>query len=75
MDLSDITSAKTDIGPQKLFGPFHRLVIQPGHRRNPIVINMKVFSTRDLHALFEILGGKMIGKPRYKVFRAKKGRP
>ncbi len=76
VELCDIESVRTEIGPQKLFGPFCRLVIEPASLsgKRPILINMKVFSAKDLQTLFGILGEKTKGNPQHSAFHAYKPR-
>jgi hypothetical protein len=74
LNLVDIEVARTEHGPQALLGPFFRLVVQPTAFANkpPIIINMKIFSRRDLEELFVILGDKVKGEPHYSMLRKKK---
>jgi hypothetical protein len=73
LNLSDIKSARTEIGPQKLLGPFYRLVLEPvaSSGKPPLVINMKVFSKKDLQLVIAVLADRIHGEPQYSVFRKK----
>ena len=68
--LDDITTAHTEIGSKDRFGPVMRFELEckPPSREHQIVINMKVFSRKDLHSLFEILHDKMAKPPRISIF-------
>jgi hypothetical protein len=68
LPLSQIASAKTEIGVGSSFGPFYRLVITAKDATPPLVINMKVFSQADLQKLFTILHDKVTGDTRLSVF-------
>jgi len=67
LTLAQISSAETELGAGKLFGPFYRLVIVPKGRGKPLVINMKIFEKRDLQRLLVILGDKAVDAPRFSV--------
>jgi len=41
--LTQIASAEAQLGMEKLFGAFYRLVIMPKDSDQPIVVNMKIF--------------------------------
>jgi hypothetical protein len=70
--LSDIAKAEIEIGAKNAFGPFYKLVIYPESQNlKPIVVNMKIFSMKDLHHLFDELGPKLAGKRRFSVFSPK----
>ena len=73
--LDEIASADIKFGPDAPFGPFYRLTVHPspGANRHPIVINMKVFSKKDLNTLFDILGPKLKGGRRFSIFERKSG--
>ena len=66
----DITSARTEFSSKDPFGPVMRfeLELKPPSVERQIVINMKVFSRKDLHSLFEILHDKMTAPPRISIF-------
>jgi len=61
--LSSIADARTAITPQAPLGPFFRLTIcaSSDAGAKPIVINMKVFSMKDIDRLIDILGPKFNG--------------
>ena len=67
--LSAIASASPAITPRAPLGPFFRLTIYPSRdvHTKPIVINMKVFSIKDLDQLIDILGPRFKGSRPYSV--------
>ena len=69
IDLSSIARARTAITPRAPLGPFYRLTIYPSSDAGakPIVINMKVFSTKDIDRLIDIL-------PKFKGSRLRRSR-
>jgi len=70
--LSDIRKAKIEIGTKDSFGPMFRLEIYRQERgAKPIVVNMKVFSLKDLNYLMDVLGPVFQGKRRFSVFAGK----
>jgi hypothetical protein len=74
LQLSQIVSARTEISPGRLLGPFYRLIITPKDGTPLIVINMKIFSRNDLQELFAILHGKVAGDVRLSIFSKNPGR-
>jgi hypothetical protein len=67
--LADIRKAKIEIGTKDSFGPMFRLEIFRHERAaKPIVVNMKVFSLKDLNYLLDVLGPAFQGKRRFSVF-------
>jgi len=71
--LDDVARARTEIGASGPFAPMFRLVIEPlnaaGSRS--MIINMKIFKREDVVMLCEILGSKMVERPRLSIFRGK----
>ena len=58
--LADIRTATTATSPTAPFGPFYRLTLFPASPTDrPVIINMKVFSRKDLQQVFDILGPKL----------------
>jgi hypothetical protein len=74
LQLSQIVSARTEIGAGRSLGPFYRLIITPKDGTSPMVINMKIFSRTDLQKLFAILHDKVAGEVRLSIFAKTPGR-
>ena len=55
--LSDIGGVETRVRPSEPFGPFVQLVIIPSSQPpdRAIVVNMKVFSRKDIRSLYDVL--------------------
>jgi hypothetical protein len=62
--IADIQSAWTEMGRDTASAAFYRLVLQSRDSDQPVVINMKVFARHDILKLVEILGDRVVGKPR-----------
>ena len=73
LQLSQIASARTEIGVGGLLEPFYRLIITPKNTAPPMIINMKIFSREDLRKLLAILNDNVTGNARLSIFSEKKG--
>lgn len=68
LHLSEIEKAQIKIDAAEKFGAFYRLILWPeSSALSPIVINMKVFGKPDLNRVFDFLGPKLEGKPRFSI--------